>query len=101
MKKLLPILFLSIILAGCSVLKSTTYDVNTGNVTTRATCWTFFDSSSSLTKFYNRASVVYSNEWAPGTSVGSLNQSSSSTNLNALISDVVSAAVAGAVKGAK
>jgi hypothetical protein len=90
-----------VVLCGCSVLKSTTYDTTTGAVTTKATCWTFFDSSSGLTKFYNRASTVHSNEWAAGTSIGTLDQHSTSTNLDQLISVIVSAAITGAIKGMK
>lgn len=65
------------------------------------TVTTFFDSTSALTKFQNRASLTQSNEWAAGTSVGSLNQTATSTNLDALVGLIVQSAVAGAVKGVK
>lgn len=89
------------LLCGCARLHSTTWDATTGKRTSYVTVTTFYDSQSALTKFQNRASLTQSNEWAAGTSVGSLNQSATSTNLNDLVGTVVQAAVAGAIKAAK
>ncbi len=89
------------VLGGCARLHSTTWDASTGQRTSYATVTTFFDSTSALTKFQNRASLTQSNEWAAGTSIGQLNQTATSTNLNDLIGTVVGAAVQGAIKGAK
>ncbi len=100
MKRLLLLIPVAV-LPGCANLHSTTWDATTGQRTSYATVTTFFDSQSALTKFQNRASTVHSNEWSAGTSIGTLNQSASSTNLNELIGIVVQAAVQGAAKSVK
>ncbi len=97
MKRLIYTLSL-IPLIGCARLHSTTWDTTSGKRTTYVTVTTFFDSTSALAKFQNRGSTTQSNEWAAGTSVGTLNQSATSTNLNELIGTVVSAAVKAAAK---
>ncbi len=99
--KCLFLIVLCLPLASCARLHSTTWDASTGERTSYVTVTTFFDSTSALTKFQNRASLTQSNEWAAGTSVGSLNQTATSTNLDALVGLIVQSAVAGAVKGVK
>ncbi len=85
-------------MVSCARLHSTTWDASTGARTSYVTVTTFFDANSNLTKFQNRATLTESNQWAAGTSVGSLNQTATSTNLNELIGTVVSAAVKAAAK---
>lgn len=85
-------------LTGCAYLHSTTKAVtNPTNqvmtVTTTVRCYTLFDSQAQLTKFNNRGQLVVSNEWAPGTYVGSLSQNSSTTNVNAILASMVAAAI--------
>jgi len=93
---LLAIIALSF--TGCAFLKSTTETGPEGTVTTRVTSYTLWDSDAALAKFQNRGVLTRSNEWAPGTSIGSLSQASTSTNINELISSVVAAAVKAAIK---
>lgn len=90
---LLPI----VILCGCSYLRSTTYDPVTGKPTTSVRSYEFFDANSQLTKFHNRSTLTRSNEWSPGTTIGTLNQEASGTNL----SSVLEAITRGAVQGLK
>jgi hypothetical protein len=86
-------------LCGCAFLHSkTNTDPKTGQVTTVVTAYTVFDSQSALAKFQNRGQLTSSNEWAPGTSIGTLNQSATSTNLNEILGVVVGAAVKAAIK---
>jgi hypothetical protein len=93
---------LMLILCGCASVRSTTKQATakdgTVTVTTSVRAYTLFDSQSQLTKFANRGTMTQSNQWAPGTTIGQLNQESSSTNLNAIIGTVVEAAVTAAKK---
>lgn len=86
------------LLAGCAFLHSKTQTEQDGEVTTVVTSYTLWDSQAALARFQNRGVVTHSNEWAPGTTIGSLNQSSSSTNVNDLIGTVVGAAIKAGVK---
>lgn len=91
-----------ILLASCAFLHSKTEtNPTTGEIETKVTAMTFFDSQSQLTKFQNRGVLTSSNEWAPGTSIGSLNLEATSTNLNQILGIVVQKAVEGAVGAAK
>lgn len=91
-----------ILLVSCAYLTSnTSTNPQTGEITTRVRAITLFDSQSALTKFQNRGVMTSSNEWAPGTSIGSLNQEATSTNLNQILGIVVQKAVEGAVGAAK
>jgi len=101
MKKTLLTIGLAFGLTGCAFLHSSTSTNKQGVVTTTVTAYSLFDSSGNLTKFQNRGTLTSSNEWAPGTSIGTLSQTSSSTNLNDIVGIIVSSAVSGAVKGAK
>lgn len=91
---------------GCAVLRSKTvrYDASTGEPTelTRVSVVTFWDSQSSLTKFRNTTGQIGngSNVWSypGGTSIGGLDESATSTNINQLIGVIVGAAVKAAVK---
>ena len=88
---------------GCSYLRSVTVkqtDPKTGIVTekTTARAYTLFDSSAVLVKFRNTTGGdAGSNKWVSGTSIGSLNQESSSSNLVSIIGAVAE----GVVKGLK
>ena len=113
MNKILSLLSLSaVLLSGCAFLHSTTtrkYSVlpggNITNVTekTVATAYTLWDANSSLAKFRNQSSPSSygSNNFAPGTYLSNVTMDSTSTNINALVGTIVSAAVEGALKGAK
>lgn len=91
MKKLLYLSLL--VVSGCTTQRSETKSVTATTTNyTYAVTTSFFDSTSSLAKFHNSASGTNGG----GTSVGSVNDSASSTNLNALLSAVVSAAIQGA-----
>jgi hypothetical protein len=90
-------------LAGCAYLHSTTTKTtdpktNVTTVKTSVRSYTLWDSQAALAKFNNRGETVTSNEWAAGTYIGTLNQSSSSTNINELAGAVVGAAVSAAIK---
>lgn len=109
MKRLLPILPLAM-LCGCAYMRSTTVtetDPKDGQTKAKTVVrvFTVFDSQSQLTKFKNTTGQVGngSNVWSfpPGTTIGGLNQESSTTNLNEILGIVVQNAVSGAVKGAK
>ena len=88
MKKLLTFGLL-LGLCGCAGVTSKTNP--DGSTTMKA--FTFFDSQSALTKFQNRAVLTESNQWAPGTSIGSLNQSSTSTNLGIIMGETLGTAL--------
>lgn len=91
-----------ILLAGCAYLTSnTSTNPQTGEITTKVRAITLFDSQSALTKFQNRGVLTSSNEWAPGTSIGSLNQEASGTNFVDLIGAAAKGASQGAVQGLK
>lgn len=94
----LSILALCYGLCGCAYLHSTTSSTPDGTVQTKVTSYTLFDSNAELTKFRNAGQLTQSNQWAPGTTIGGLNQSATSTNLDQLIGIVVGAAVKAAVK---
>ncbi len=99
-----------IALAGCSHFSTTqtdySYAPNTNSafltytpvrkITTHASASTFFDSSSQLANF--KASQT---DKTQGASVGSLNQQSSSTNVQNIVNAAVSGAVQGAIQAAK
>jgi hypothetical protein len=96
---------LLLMLDGCAELTSTTTELrnagatNEVKVTTRVHVSTLFDSQSQLTKFENRGSVTQSNQWASGTRMGQLTQeSATTTNFNALVGEIVGAAVSAAKK---
>ena len=99
--KIIIAVFSVCILTGCSFLHSKTSTNKQGVVTTTVTAYSLFDSTGNLTKFQNRGTLTSSNEWAPGTTIGTLSQTSSSTNLNDIVGIIVSSAVSGAVKGVK
>ncbi len=81
---------------GCARLHSVTQDDK--GVKTEVWVTTFWDGNSALTKFANRGQTTSSNEWAAGTTIGGINQSTTSTNVNALIEGIVAAAVKAAIK---
>lgn len=97
---------------GCAYLRSTTMDpvvtVHTNGVVTVAykktsvRAFTAFDSNSALAKFRNTTGGPSgTNGWAPGTWIGSLDQSSTTSNAVPIIEAVASGAVQGAVKSMK
>jgi hypothetical protein len=91
---------MGLLFCGCARLYSVT-DTTTADgmtVRTKVSSYTLWDSQSALTKFQNRGATTHSNEWAPGTTIGSVSQSSSSTNINDLAGTVVGAAVRAAVR---
>jgi len=103
MKQFLTSMFAITALAGCAYIHSTTTkttDPKTSVTTikTSVRSYTLWDSQAALAKFNNRGETVGSNEWAAGTYIGSLNQSSSSSNINELAGAVVGAAVNAAIK---
>src|SRR5581483_10440970 len=89
---------------GCAYVRAVTDKTTDGKgITSERTvvrAYTLFDSQSQLTKFRNTTGGPTSNAWVSGTSIGTLNESASSTNLNTLVGDVVGAAVGAAVKSA-
>ena len=95
------------LLCGCAYLTSKTVEKPStyGGVTkeTRVRVYTLFDSQSALAKFRNTTGITGTNGWTypSGTTIGTLDQSSSSTNLNVLIESVVNGAVQGALKAVK
>lgn len=96
MKKLLPLLCAG--LCGCAYLRSSTVtetDPKTGIVTAKTTvrAYTVFDAQAQLTKFRNSTGGP-TNTYTAGTVVGSLNESSSASNIVAIIQ------AAGAAAGA-
>ena len=106
MLKLLPTIALAaLLLTGCARLHSVTYRnypvmlsngvVTNGVERTELTISTLWDATSTLTRAKNQSgpSSYGSNTFAPGTYVANLDQSSTSTNINDIISAVVSAAV--------
>src|SRR5262245_24986774 len=99
MKRVFP--FCCLLLTGCARFQTTQQDISDQNeygqprrtITTTATATTFWDSSSSLSKF--KATQTDKSQSA---SVGALQQDSTSTNINGLIEGVVGAAIRAAVK---
>lgn len=82
-------------LPGCALISSTTTttDPQTGVVKrTHMVGYALFDANSTFSSFNNSTN---------GTSIGQVNQTATSTNLNAIISAVVSGAVQGAISAAK
>jgi len=104
MKRLALILPLAL-LCGCAYLRSSTTKKPDGSENTIVRVCTFFDSTSSLTKFRNTTGQAGtgSNVWAypSGSTIGAYDASVTSSNLDQLIGLIVQGAVAGAVKGAK
>jgi hypothetical protein len=106
MRKFIPLLLL---LSGCAFVHTSTTQripdpANTNRcavVKTHMTAAALFDASTVLNKLVVRGTGTKTNEYAPGTYVGGLNEFSSSTNLNTLIQSVVAGAVQGAVSAAK
>jgi hypothetical protein len=110
MKKLLLTFPLIAVAAGCARFSTTQTDYSYGpvtnnaivtyaptrKITTRVKAWTAFDSSSQLSQF--KASQT---DKTQGASVGSLSQSSTSTNVANIVNAAVSGAVQGAIKAAK
>jgi hypothetical protein len=94
-KNLFNGLLLALLVSGCAHLTSTTE--STDGSRTSVSCFTFFDSQSALAKFRNASSNTSSNQWSAGTSIGGLNQESSSTNLV----NIIGAVAEGVVKGMK
>jgi hypothetical protein len=82
MKKLILLLPL---LSGCAYLRSTTTSITgTNGITTAKTtvrAYSLFDANAQLTRFRNSTGSPSTNGIAPGTYVGSLNESSSASNL--------------------
>ena len=105
LKRVLLILPLAMLLAGCAYLRSSTTKAPDGSENTIVRVVTFFDSQSQLTKFRNTTGQIGngSNVWSypPGSSIGSYDATSTSTNFNELLGLLMQSAVAGAVKGAK
>lgn len=97
---LLCALFCALAVSGCSYLRSKTVketDPATGHareVTVVRAC-SFFDSKGALTKFRNTTGGPISNAWVSGTSIGTLTQESTSTNLNEILSAVARGVAAG------
>lgn len=92
----------AILWTGCASFTTEQIDERTNaktqettKITTKATARTFFDAKSELARF-----KAAQTEKSQGAEVGSLSQSASSTNLNALVESVTKAAVKGAVEGA-
>ena len=97
-----PSLFLSclvVVSTSCSFLHSETKrTVDARGMiteTTSARAFTFFDANASLTKFRNQSSSSSTNQWAAGTYISGLNESSSTTNLTSIISAVATGVVQG------
>lgn len=87
--------------SGCAYLRSTTStatDPKSGIVTQRTTvrAYSVFDAQAQLTKFRN-SNGGPTNNFSAGTSVGTLNEQSSASNLVAII-QAAAAAAAGGVK---
>lgn len=85
--------------SGCSYLRSKTIkDTDTAGHAREVTvvrAFSVFDSKGALTKFRNTTGGPISNAWVSGTSIGTLTQESSSTNLNELLSAVARGVAAG------
>jgi hypothetical protein len=103
---LTPLLLLPL-LDGCAYLTSNTTkttDPATHVVMekTRVRVYTLWDSTSGLSKFRNSTGGVGTNGFilTGGTTIGTLDQSSTSTNINELLGVIVQGAVMGAVKAA-
>ena len=102
MKRLLCLCWLCVGLTSCSFLHSETkrvLDPKTGVISesTSARAFTLFDANASLTKFRNQSSPSATNQWAAGTFISGLNESSTSSNLTS----IVAAVAAGVVQGLK
>jgi uncharacterized protein YceK len=82
--------------SGCSSLHSTTTSPDGSKTTVRA--FTLFDGNSDLAKFKNSAGGTNK---ASGTSIGSLSESSNSTNLVPVISGVAEGVIRGLGAAAK
>jgi len=84
MRTLLTCLTLALLaLTGCAFLQSSTTSPDGSK--TRVGCLTFFDSQSALAKFRNASTTTSNGQWSAGTTIGSLNQESSGTNVVALV----------------
>jgi hypothetical protein len=97
----IPVLFLLATAAtaaasGCAYVRSTTTRAGT-NETTTVRAFTIFDGQAQLAKFRNTTGGVGSNGFVfpPGTSIGSLNESSTSSNLP----NVIESIAAGVARG--
>ena len=89
-------------LVGCAYVSShtqKTIDTKTGLPVeeTRMRAYTVLDSQSALAKFRNTTGSQ-SNAWGNGTYIGTLNESSSGSNVANIVEAVVGAAVRAAIK---
>lgn len=112
MKNIIVLLSIVMLASGCAYMRSETKDpvisvvssnkVEVAYKLTLVRAYTLFDSQSALTKFRNTTGQVGngSNIWsyAPGTSIGGLDQAASGTNFNDLVGTIVGAAVSAAKK---
>ena len=92
-------LLLLLLCGGCAFLHSETEDAD--GVRTSVKIFTLFDSSSQVTKFANRGSTVEHNQWPAGTTIGTLNEQSSGSNVVNVISAVAEGVAKGVVSGVK
>ena len=104
MRRLLPLA--CVVFVGCSFLHSTTSRTVTTNPangvvtvveTTSARGVTVFDAQAALAKFYNRSGYVtnHSGTFAPGTYAAGVNESSSASNVVAILQAIATGVAAG------
>src|SRR5438445_10109902 len=84
-------------LTGCAYLRSKTvkeFDPKTGVTREVTVCraYAIFDSHNQLTKFRNTPGGPTSNAWVGGTSIGAIDQASSSSNLVTIVGDAAAIA---------
>jgi len=80
------LLLLTATLTGCAYLRSTTLtqtDPKTGIITQKTVvrAYTLFDANAQLTRFRNSNGATNTNTWPAGTTVGTINEQSSLSNI--------------------
>ncbi len=102
-KRLLPLALVAL-LPACSYLRSDTRRTvatspTNGVVTvsefTKARGWTLFDANASLVKFSNRSGYTTNGSWGPGTYATGVNESSSASNVVAILQAIATGVAAG------
>lgn len=90
---------------GCSYLRSVTIKkTDAGGIVTEKTtvrAYSLWDGTANLTKFRNTTGGNPSNHLAGGTYIGSLTETSSSTNIVSLLGVVAEGVAKGVIAGAK
>jgi len=96
---IIPLIIATVFATGCAYLKSTTTSTTqTNGVTTVYTtvrAFSVLDANDNLTKFRNAGLSSTNGTFPPGTTIGSLNQSSTTSNVVAIVNAIATGVAAG------